>query len=229
MSTIEWPADIAPSTSEFYLEEHTAGVSSPFNRRQTVMPMPGERWLCKLTFNRKKGRVSDRIEALVARMEGRANKVSLFDFRRRFALGAVNSPPPMIFSDGTAFSDGTTFIDTPPPPVVDGDSYGRAIPTRGWAVNSVGHLVVGDYVAFGPNRLHRLVEDLDTDADGKGVLHVRPPIPATYPLASGQVVTINECRAEFRAKTDGQGRNPTVPGDFSSYTLELEQEVPCPS
>jgi len=227
---LDWPTDLRPSRSEFWLEPHTAENTSPFTRQQQVYVLPGDRWVCVMRFSRKNRRASARLDALLAELGGRAGRIRIPDFRRFTPAGRIHDPFLFPFADGTLFADDTDFLDTPPrPPRVTETVYGSVLPTAGWMPSVPGLLLAGDYVQFGENRLHILTRDLNTDQWGEGLLHVRPTIPATYPLASGQVVGWTGCTGVFRAKDDQLARNPTEPGLFSSFQLEFRQEVPCPA
>lgn len=230
MEILDWPKNLAPSQAEFWLEPHTAANESPFTRQRQIYSLPGDRWVCSMRFNNRDRHASARMDALLAELGGRAGRIRISDFRRATPLGRIRDPFLFPFGDGTFFADDTEFEDSPPlPQRVSVTSYGSAIPVAGWMPSIPGLLLAGDYVQFGENRLHILTRDFDTDEAGAGVMHVRPLIPATYPLQAGQTVTYSSCTAVFRAKDDSGARNQTEPGLFSSYRLNFVQEVPCPA
>lgn len=91
MSDFDWPADIVPHNVSFYLQPHTGGSESPFSRKTKVYGLSASRWVCRLSV---RGGDSDkwgtagkalwgqRMDAFLAQVEGRLNRVILWDFRR---------------------------------------------------------------------------------------------------------------------------------------------------
>lgn len=91
MTDIAWPSDIIPYGVSFYLQANTGGTQSPFTRQSKIYTLSKPRWICSLRFralesgDKWKGSRSDwgeRIDAFLADLDGRANRVLLYDFRR---------------------------------------------------------------------------------------------------------------------------------------------------
>lgn len=91
MADYDWPADIVPFQQTFYLQPHTGGTESPFTRQTKVYGLSSPRWVCRISLrapdsaDRWGGAYAEwgeRIDAFLATMDGRLNRVRLWDFRR---------------------------------------------------------------------------------------------------------------------------------------------------
>jgi hypothetical protein len=91
MTDYSWPSDIIPYGVSFYLQSNTGGSESPFSRVSKLYGTSKPRWVCSLRFrglesaSRWSGPRADwgeRIDAFLVQLEGRLNRVSLYDFRR---------------------------------------------------------------------------------------------------------------------------------------------------
>jgi hypothetical protein len=86
-----WPSDLVPYAVSFYLQPHTGGSESPFTRQTKIYGMSAPRWVCSMqlrapdSYDRWGGAYGawgERMDAFLAKLEGRANRVQLWDFRR---------------------------------------------------------------------------------------------------------------------------------------------------
>lgn len=91
MTDYDWPDDLTPYQVSFYLQPHTGGSESPFSRKTKVYGLSAPRWVCSLSFrggywgdpnDAGLESVAPRLDSFVARLKGRQNRVSLWDFRR---------------------------------------------------------------------------------------------------------------------------------------------------
>jgi hypothetical protein len=91
MTDYTWPDDLQPYAVEFYLQPYTGGTQSPFNRKTKVYGISAPQWVCRLRFrgadsaDRWGGPKNDwgeRLDAFLAKVEGRTNRIVLWDFRR---------------------------------------------------------------------------------------------------------------------------------------------------
>lgn len=91
MADYDWPADIVPFQQTFYLQPHTGGTESPFTRQTKVYGLSAPRWVARITlrapdsadrWGSNYAEWGERIDAFLASLEGRLNRVSLYDFRR---------------------------------------------------------------------------------------------------------------------------------------------------
>jgi hypothetical protein len=119
MTDYSWPSDIIPYAVSFYLQPYTGGTESPFSRVTKVYGMSKPRWVCSLRFrgpdsaNRWNGAKNDwgeRIDGFIAKLDGRAGRVALYDFRRpgrshSFSNLAVTAGTNSITLAGAALGD----------------------------------------------------------------------------------------------------------------------------
>lgn len=91
MADYDWPADIVPFQVSFYLQPHTGGTESPFTRQTKVYGLSSPRWVCRISLRSPDSadrwgsdyaEWGERIDAFLASLEGRLNRVALYDFRR---------------------------------------------------------------------------------------------------------------------------------------------------
>lgn len=91
MTDYTWPEDIVPYAQSFYLQPHTGGTESPFSRVTKVYGLSAPRWVCKIalrapdsadTWGGPFATWGEQIDAFLAQLKGRQNRVWLFDFRR---------------------------------------------------------------------------------------------------------------------------------------------------
>lgn len=119
MTDFTWPSDIIPFAQSFYLQPSTGGSESPFNRKTKVYGLSAPRWVCSMLLrapdsaDRWQGgqeEWGERIDAFLAQLEGRLNRVQLWDFRRvgraaSFGNGAVTSGTNTITLTGASTGD----------------------------------------------------------------------------------------------------------------------------
>lgn len=112
MEIIEWPCDLLrPINIGFHLRAVTRGAGTSITGRPQITAPGIQYWQIVMDLPRQfDGEKIRQMEALVARMEGRANiaRLCLCD---PYKYGARRSPAQQPWSDGTWFSDGTGFTD----------------------------------------------------------------------------------------------------------------------
>lgn len=100
MADFDWPEDIVPYVAAFGLEAHSGGSESPFTRQTKTYGLSAPRWICRISIragdNSTKwpgdvGGWGQRVEAFIASLRGRQNRVRLWDFRRPGSALAINN------------------------------------------------------------------------------------------------------------------------------------------
>lgn len=102
MADYTWPSDIVPYAQSFYLQPHTGGTESPFTNQTKVYNLSRPRWVCSMRIrapdsgDKWGGSVKlwgERVDAFLAKLDGRTNRVLLWDFRRpgRAPVGFSNA------------------------------------------------------------------------------------------------------------------------------------------
>lgn len=110
MTDYTWPDDLAPFACTFYLQPHTGGTESPFSRKTKIYGLSSPRWICSMRLRAPDSadrwgsdyaEWGERVDAFLAQLEGRTNRVQLWDFRRPGRSAA--------FSNGLA-AQGTNLV-----------------------------------------------------------------------------------------------------------------------
>ncbi|MGE0178994.1 MAG: hypothetical protein AB7O91_04135 [Sphingomonas sp.] len=88
MSDFEWPEDMPPAVQSFWLQPHTVRSESPFTRQAKIYALSAPRWVTRMTFIAGADGTAGaegfgpRLDALIATLEGGANRIAIWDFRR---------------------------------------------------------------------------------------------------------------------------------------------------
>jgi hypothetical protein len=86
-------------------------------------------------------------------------------------------------------------------PVVDSSvttnnlAMSTSLVTRGWAANSIGNLLPGDYLQIG-NRLHSVLKSVDADSGGAATIQLGPSLREQP--ADGTAIITNGAKGLFR-------------------------------
>lgn len=119
MTDYTWPDDLVPYATSFYLQAHTGGSESPFTRQTKVYGLSQPRWVASLRFRAPasadwwggdQNEWGERLDALLVKLDGRLNRVQLWDFRREgrspsFSNGAVTAGTNTITLTGASVGD----------------------------------------------------------------------------------------------------------------------------
>ena len=197
-SILIWPADLIPSSQQYYLTFTTRQFKSPFTNASQTMEFPASAWQCQLTFTNLKRDQLRELEVFLIQLRGAAG---------RFRLGDQANAEPRGLAQGT--------------PVVDGaNQTGSVLNIRGCTA-SQDFLKVGDYITVN-NELKRLIADANADAAGNTVLRFEPNLRRSP--ADGDAVIVRNAYAVMRLSDDKQNKTKRVPM-FGSVTLNLIEDI----
>lgn len=213
MADFDWPAGIVPYAVEFYLQPHTGGTESPFSRVSKIYGLSAPRWVCRLSVrggdsarwgNSGFARWGQRMDAFLAALKGRQNRVRLWDFRR----DDMTSPLWPKAASNLAASAGATSITitglAPGTPVFNGDYIGG---------DGRPHVIGGNsFEAVHTN----------ADANGQAVVSFEPPLKAA--IGAGAAV-FGKSTGLFRLTSDEAGSNMSEVGQLTSYALEFVEDI----
>jgi len=91
MTDFVWPSDLVPYAQSFFLQPHTGGTESPFTRQTKIYGLSQSRWVSRVAlkapdsadrWGSEFAEWGERIDAFLAKLDGRKNRVQLWDFRR---------------------------------------------------------------------------------------------------------------------------------------------------
>jgi hypothetical protein len=235
MTDFTWPVDIVPFAQSFWLQPHVGGSESPFTRTTKTYGLSAPRWVSRMAFrggydgSEGLGLVGGRLDGFLAQIEGRLNRVRVWDFRRdtRTGSGGDLQDAPFLgvvysFSDGTLFDDGFGFVTTwTGPPASEPAEEGAT--TMRWLgfVSGTRAFNVGDYVG-GDGRAHIVADAPVVDGGGGVTVTFKPPLAAAVPAGAG---IFTEVSSPFRLVADDAGSNMTEVGQATSYDVELVEDL----
>lgn len=197
-SLLPWPADLKPSSQQFYASFTTRQFKSPFTGNSQTSPFPACNWNASLTLNNLGRDQLRNLEVFLLQLRGAAG---------RFKIGDHAYSEPRGLADGL--------------PVVDGaGQYGGALKISGCKANQK-FLIVGDYITIN-DELKRLIADADADSTGKTTLRFEPNLRKSP--ADGDGIIVRNTYAVMRLSDDSQIRTRRVPM-FGSITLKLVEDI----
>lgn len=212
MADYDWPADLVPQSMSFYLEPHTGRSESPFTRQMKTYELTAPRWRCRMTFlagasnlqwgDQDFSRRGPRLDSLIARLRGGANRAGIYDFRRDTLQGDLAAGD----LGNLAADAGATVI------TLTGGTEGDVMARD------------GDYLG-GDGRAHLIDGDVIADADGQGKARFWPPLDSAIAADEAEFGT---ARSYFRLTDDGAGNNPTGAGTPTTYDLEFVEDRGLP-
>lgn len=204
MTDYDWPDDLVPYAVDFYLQPHTGGSESPFSRVTKVYELSAPRFVCSMSFrggywgDRGLEAIGPKLNAFVAKLSGRANRVALYDFR----YPAMRSPLwPITAGNSAALLGDTTMTIT-----------GLMPGTK---------VCAGDYLG-GDGRPHIITDDVFADSSGEADVSFLPPLAADVGL---DAATFSKVTAPFRLTNDDAGQNPTQVGEGVNVTLDFVEDL----
>lgn len=210
MTDYTWPDDLAPFAVSFYLQPHTGGSESPFTRQTKVYGLSAPRWICSMSFRGGYDgtigltAVGRRLDALLAKLKGRQNRVLIYDFRRP----KMHSPLwPLAAGNLAAAAGDTTMTITgllPGTPVYSGDYLGG---------DGRPH-IIGD-APFS-------VVAATAGASGQATVSFEPPLKAAIGV---NAAVFGKPTGIFRLTSDDAGDNGVQVGDAVSVSLNFVEDL----
>jgi hypothetical protein len=204
MTDYDWPDDLVPYAQQFYLQPNTGGTESPFNRKTKVYALSAPRWICSMSFrggyNGESGlkAYGPRLDALIAKLEGRTNRIRIWDFRR----DGMRSPLwPRSASNLSAVQGATSMTITTLAPGTP--------------------VYAGDYIG-GDGRSHIILDDVYANGSGQAVVSFKPPLAAA--IGAG-AATFSQAGSIFRLVNDDAGQNVVQVGEAQTMTLDFVEDI----
>ena len=211
MTDFTWPDDLTPSGSSFKLQPHTGGSESPFSRQSKIYELSAPRWTCSLSFKAARGGrwgkgdhvIGHRLDAIVAALRGRANRIALwdFDYPRRFGAFAYATGNAAASAGATSI----TFTGLPP---------GASV-------------LAGNY--FGGDGRPHLITSADlgkiaatADGSGNATVSFEPPLSVGIALNGA---TFGRVTGLFRLAGDDLGDNFNEVDQVVPYSLQFVEDL----
>lgn len=204
MTDFTWPDDLVPFAQSFYLQAHSGGSESPFSRQSKIYGLSAPRWICSMSFRggydgaRGVLAVGPRLDALIAKLKGRQNRISIYDFRR----DRMRSPlwPTSAGNSAAAAGD-------------------AAIALTGLMPGSL--VRQGDYLG-GDGRPHIVTDPAEVDASGNVTVAFEPPLKSSIGL---DAAIFGAVPGMFRLTDDDAGQNGVEVGGLVNMTLNFVEDL----
>ena len=150
---------------------------SPFTGQQQVYRHQGQWWEMEVTMPAMKRDEAEQVASFLLKMNGRYGT---------FLLGDKANTAPRGVGTGT-------------PLVYGADQTGDQLITDGWTASTTGILKAGDWIQIGlgsASRLHKVLDDVNSDADGIATLNISPNL--RYSPADNLGITVNSPKGQWR-------------------------------
>lgn len=151
--------------------------TSPFTGQQQVYKHAGQWWESEIQFPPMKRADAEVVASFLLKLNGRFGT---------FLMGDPVNTQPRGVGSGT--------------PVVDGaNQTGNELAVKGWTPSVTGILKAGDWVqlgAGGASRLHKVLDDVNSNADGEATLVLFPDLRSSPP--NEQLVVIDSPKGLWR-------------------------------
>ncbi len=160
MTILSLPFAAYFARSSFGLESNTQAFKSPLTGQMQTLERPGARWQASYTLPPMKRQKAALWQAFLLKLRGGAGRFYAFDPDGVAPRGAA------LMAAGGAKVDGAL-------------QSGTQLATKNWQPSQAGVLKAGDYVAYDTSlgrTLHLVTQDASSDALGKAVLLLEPPL-----------------------------------------------------
>lgn len=177
---LTFPTQTGVANIELSALNSVAISQSPFTFSQQVVRHSGARWGAVISIPTTKRDDAEYWNSFLLRLRGKFGT---------FLLGDPNGATPR----GSASTAAGT-------PVVNGASQtGNELAIDGLPLSATGYLKAGDYIQLGSgstSRLHKVLEDVDTNASGEATLNLWPDLRSSP--ADGATVVVSNAKGQFR-------------------------------
>lgn len=201
MTDFTWPDDLPPAAREFWLEPHTGGSESPFNRVGKYYGLSAPRWKCSMTFRggydgtEAQAAFGPRVDGVLDKLRGPLNRIAIYDFARG---------PRGALADATG-------------------NYAATLGAMQMTITGMtpGEIVhAGDYVG-GDGRPHRITDTVTVDGSGNALVSFEPPLAADIAVNGA---FFRKVTGLFRLVDDSSGQNPVAAGEAQQMTLNFVED-----
>lgn len=182
---VTMPASSCFANMTMSMERIVARTTSPYSFEEQAFKWPGERWTLTVDMPPITSRaIANQWISFGLKLEGSYGMFLAGDPLGKQPQGVATGVP---VTSNASLSSGT-------------------LSTTGWTPDVDGILLDGDYIQIGDGlsaRLHRVVEDVNSDASGNAVLTIVPALRNTY--ADGTPIVVHNPRGAFRLQQNDFG------------------------
>ena len=172
MASLNHPTSPGIKRMTMQMRVSAGQTRSPFTFQRQVQMNQGQMWMASFDLPPMERDEAEEWLAFLTKLNGRAGT---------FLLGDPDAVTPRGAALGT-------------PQVKGADQTGSTLVTDGWDADVTGVLKAGDYIQVG-ERLHKLLDDADSDATGEATLSIWPRLRESP--ADNAIVTINGAKGRF--------------------------------
>lgn len=201
---LTFPTSIKLASVAPVLTFMNSSTKSPFTMERQAFRWPGEAWAFDYTTAPCERDVAEDWIAFANKLRGNYGT---------FLLGDASAPALLGVGGGTPLVDGA----------ISAGVYD--LPIKGAPNSTTGWLLKGTYIQVGTgatSRLHKLVENADTNGAGKVTLQIVPAIRAD--LTDGAAVVISNAKGVFHLVDNAVAWNVDSNGHYR-YTFRAEEAL----
>lgn len=178
---IDFPTTFGISDFNIGLDHAVAGAESEFTFEEQIQEHQGVAWDISFTIELLNRDQAEEYNAFILKLGGR---------KGTFTMSIPGSETARGVATGT--------------PLVNGASQtGVDLITDGWTPSQTNILRAGDFIQIGTGsgtKLHKILEDVDSDVSGNATLLLAPKIITAY--ADNASIVVSNAKGLFRAKTN---------------------------
>lgn len=205
---LDYPVTIGISDSNLQARSATGLSESPFTFAQQTYEWPGSMWMLDIQMplmNRDQAR---EYTAFLSKLYGRTGTFTIIPpcvkQTAGFFFWEVSSDALLTEGGDTIITEGGDTIVAQYSPTVDGaDQTGNCLNIDGLPVSETNVFRADDFIQIGTGsntRLYQILEDIDTDADGKATLPIFPKLRKSP--ADDEVIIYTNPKGLFRLSVD---------------------------
>ena len=176
------PTSVGIADIQLRAASSIAVSSSPFTFKQQIVEHSGRRWEATVRIPPVRSDLAEEWVAFLLKLYGPKGTFLMGDPNMKTPRGSASTTP------GTG-------------PKVNGAlSVGDSeITAEDLATSATGYLKAGDYIQLGSGStasLHKVLEDVDTDASGDATFEVWPPVRRS--VADDEAIVVSNAKGRFR-------------------------------
>jgi hypothetical protein len=184
INLVAMPTTPGPKSLQMTVSDAVGSVTSPFTGQVQTFQWPGaDMWKGTVTMPPMEQADADNWISFLMELRGMANA---------FQIGDPLKQTPRGIPSGTPVVDNSVAANA---------AASQSLGTSGWTASTTNLLMVGDYIQVG-YRLHRVLDAVDSDADGNAVINIWPSLREVP--TNGETLITSNTQGLFRLASNSR-------------------------